>query len=95
MSPDPRGDGVPRATVKLSALPGKKPVEEDWTGANEASDEKIAVRKLDRRARENGYEIRHSDRGYALIDAGHKPVDGRADLSLKDLSSLLKKTLKR
>ena len=94
MSPDHRNDGVPRATVRLSTLPGKKPVEETWVGANEARDEKLLVRSLERRASDGGYELRHSDHGYALIDPARQPVDGRRDLTLNAAASLLKKALK-
>jgi hypothetical protein len=97
VSPNPadnRNDGVPRATVRLATLPGKKPIEEQWAGANQAKDEKLRVRKLERRARDGGYELRHSDRGWALMDAARKPVDDRRGLSLKDVASLLDEALK-
>jgi hypothetical protein len=80
--------------VRLSTLPGRAPVEEQWAGANEASDEKLTVRRLQRRARDNGYEVRHSDHGYALIDTTRKPVDGRLDLSLRGVTTLLNAALK-
>lgn len=92
MSCDIRVDGVP---LRLGALPGLAAPSETWAGANRAKDEKLRVRRLQRRARDGGYELRHSDHGYALLDAGHKPVDGRRDLSLKDLASLLSEALKR
>ena len=91
MSPDNRVDGVP---VRTGKLPGAARPAETWVGANQAKDEKLRVRKLERRARDGGYELRHSDYGYALIDPARKPVDGRRDLSLKDLSSLLDVALK-
>ena len=94
MSPDNRSDGVPRVTVRLSTLPGRAPAEEDWAGANEARDETLSVRKLERRARDNGYELRHSDYGYALVDAARKPVGDRRDLSLKAVTALLNEALK-
>ena len=93
-NPDHRTDGVPRATVRLSTLPGQVPVAEKWAGANQAKDEKLRVRKLERRARDGGYELRHSDRGWALIDATRKPVDDRRGMSLKDVASLLDAALK-
>ena len=70
-------------------------MEENFAGANQAKDEKLRVRRLERRARDGGFELRHSDRGYSLIDAAHKPVDGRRDLSLTELASLLREALKR
>jgi hypothetical protein len=85
---------VPRATVRLSTLPGRTPVAEEWAGANQAKDEKLRVRKLQRRARDGGYELRHSDRGWVLIDGARKAVDDRRGLSLKDVTSLLDQALK-
>ena len=92
MSSDKRVDGVP---LRLGKLPGSAPVEENLAGANEAKDVKLRVRRLQRRARDGGFELRHSDYGYALIDAAHRPVDGRRDLSLKEFASLLDEALKR
>jgi hypothetical protein len=80
--------------VRVGKLPGTAPPVETWVGANQASDEKIRVRKLERRARDGGYEIRHSDYGYTLIDTARQPVDGRSDLSLRELTSLLNAALK-
>ena len=91
MSADKRVDGVP---VRVGKVPGSAPPVETWAGANQASDEKIRVRKLERRARDSGYEIRHSDSGYALIDPARQPVDGRRDLTLRDVASLLNEALK-
>ena len=91
MSGDKRVDGVP---VRVGKVPGSPRPVETWVGANQASDEKIRVRKLERRARDNGYEIRHADSGYALIDPARQAVDGRRDLNLRDVSSLLNEALK-
>jgi len=88
---DSRSDGVP---LRRGKLPGSAPPAENMAGANQARDEKLRVRRLERRARDEGYEIRHSDYGYALIDAARKPVDGRRDLNLKDVASLLDQALK-
>jgi hypothetical protein len=88
---DSRSDGVP---LRRGKLPGTPPPEENLAGANEARDEKLRVRKLQRRARDEGYEIRHSDYGYALINAARQPVDGRRDLNLRDVASLLNEALK-
>lgn len=93
MSPDHR-DGVPRATLRLAALPGTTSPKETWPGANQAKDEKLRLRSLQRRAREGGYELRHSDYGYALVDAGRKSVDGRHDMSLREIASFLDGTRK-
>ena len=91
VSSDSRSDGVP---LRLGKLPGSPAPRETWVGANQAKDEKLRLRRLERRARDGGYELRHSDSGYALIDASRQPVDGRRDLSLKDLASLLDEALK-
>jgi hypothetical protein len=80
--------------VRRGKLPGSAPPAETWAGANQARDEKLRVRKLERRARDGGYEIRHSDYGYALIDPARNSVDGRRDLNLRDVTSLLNEALK-
>lgn len=67
--------------------------EEQWAGANQAKAEKLRVKGLQRRAGEGGLELRHSDHGYALIDTARQHVDGRNDLSLNELESLLDRTL--
>lgn len=64
-------------------------VEERWAGANEAKDEKLRLRGIQRRAGDRGFELRHSDHGYTLIGAERKPLNGRNDLSLKEVESLL------
>ena len=91
MSGDKRMDGVP---MRVGKVPGTAPRAENLEGANQARDEKLHVRRLERRARDGGFELRHSDYGYALIDAARQPVDGRRDLSLKELGSLLDQALK-
>jgi len=96
VSPERRSDGgLPRVTGKVAALSGTVPAEEKWPGANEAKAETLRVRSLQRRAGVRGLELRHSDYGYALIDAARKPVDGRNDLSLSELESLLDSALER
>ena len=37
-------------------------------------------------------EVRHSDYGYTLIGANRKSVNGRNDMSLKEIESWLKTT---
>lgn len=93
MSPPRRSDdGVPHATRDLSRGAAR---EEQWAGANQEKDEKLRLRSVQRRAGEGGFELRHSDYGYALIDAGRKPVNARNDLSLKEVESLLAEALGR
>jgi hypothetical protein len=91
VSPPRRSEGgVPGMTRKLATLPGIQAVEESWAGANQAKDEKLRVRSLQRRAGAQGFELRHSDYGYALIGTEGKPVGGgRIDLTLKEIESLL------
>lgn len=86
MSPQRRADdGVPFFTAKLA----QPPVQERWVGANEAKDEKLRLRGVRRRAGARGFELRHSDHGYALIGVERKALNGRNDLSLKEVESLL------
>ena len=89
MSPE----GGPGVTRKVVALPPRRV--ETWAGANEAKDEKLRERRLKRRADSEGFQLRHSDRGWALIDPKRKPVGGRNDHSLKELEKLLTEALKQ
>ncbi|HJQ73479.1 MAG TPA: hypothetical protein VJ814_01240 [Gaiellaceae bacterium] len=94
MSPEHRHDGgLPRGTRQLSALPGNAPAAERWAGANEAKAEKLRLRALQRRAGGRGYQLRHSEYGYALIDSARKPVDDRNDLSLDEVESWIERPL--
>ena len=90
MSPE-GGPGVARKVVSLSPH-GRV---ETWAGANEAKEEKLRERRLRRRAGSGGFQRRHSDRGWALIDPERKPVGGRNDHSLKELEKLLTEALKQ
>ena len=74
----------------MGALPGGGPAEETWAGANRARDETLRLRKVRRSAGADGLEIRHSDYGYALIGTDRKSVNGRNDMSLKEIESWLK-----
>lgn len=95
MSPERRNDGGgPGVARRVVALPARASVE-TWVGANQAKDEKLRVRSLHRRAAERGYQLRHSDYGYALMDADRKLVGVRNDLSLKEIESLLTGALKQ
>jgi hypothetical protein len=88
MSPESRTDGgVP---FRVGAIPGGARSEETWAGANEAKDETLRLRSVRRRATAEGLEIRHSDYGYALVGTDRKFVDGRNDLSLKEIEKWLK-----
>jgi hypothetical protein len=60
--------GVPRIRRALPRQLGGTRPEEEWSGANKAKTDKLRHRSLERRARAQGIELRHSDNGYALID---------------------------
>ena len=64
-------------------------MEEVWSGADEAKVEKLRRNHLQRRARTRGFQLRHSDYGYALIDTARHRVDDRSDLSLDEVESRL------
>ena len=87
MSPERQSSegGIPHTRRELSALPGTTPREETWTGANEAKAEKLRVRSLKRRAGSQGFQLRHSAYGYALVDSAHKPIEDRNDLTLAEV----------
>lgn len=79
-------EGVPRATRKRA---GGARVEEQWAGANEAKTEKLRLRSVQRQAGARGFQLRHSDYGYGLVDTERKSVNGRNDMTLKEVESLL------
>ena len=88
MSSGNRNDGgVP---VRVGAIPGGARREERHDDANGARDETLRLRSVRRNAGAEGIEIRHSDYGYALIGADRKSVNGRNDMSLKEIESWLK-----
>jgi hypothetical protein len=87
-------EGGPGVARKVVSLPARAHVE-TWAGANEARDETLRVRRLTRSAASGGFQLRHSDRGWALIDPERKPVGGRIDNSLKELEKLLTEALKQ
>jgi hypothetical protein len=85
------GPGVARKVVSLSSH-GRV---ETWAGANEAKDEKLRERRLKRRGDSGGFQLRHSDRGWALIGPERKPVGGRLNNSLDELELLLTQALEQ
>jgi hypothetical protein len=95
VSPERHDGGVPRSTRKLSASSSGPSAEESWPGANQEKAEKLRLRGLKRRAGAQGLEVRHSDYGYALFDTTRKLVDGRNDMSLSEIDSWLKRSLKQ
>jgi hypothetical protein len=92
VSTGPREDGgVPRIRRALPRVLGGARPEEEWSGANQAKDDKLRHRSLQRRARAQGIELRHSDNGYALIDSGRKRIEERDDMSLDEIEKWLAK----
>ena len=90
MSPEQRSEGgIPHTRRSVSLPPGAISREESWPGANEQKTEKLLVRSLKRQAGAQGLQLRHSDRGYALVDTAHKRVQDRSDLTLREVKSLL------
>lgn len=90
MSPPARGEGgIPRGRRGVAAPPGAAATEETWQGANEAKVEKLRGRSLRRQAAAQGFEIRHSAYGYALIDTARKPVDDRNNMTLDEIEQRL------
>jgi len=82
-------DGIPHSRQVVVVPPGGRSSEEDWRGANNAKAGKLKRKSLERRARARGVELRHSDSGYALIDAARNPVDDRHDMTLDEVESWL------
>ena len=95
MSPERHDGGVPRGTRKVSMSAGGASAEESWPGANQEKVEKLRLRGLKRRAGAQGLELRHSDRGYALFDTTRKLVGDRNNLTLSEIDSCLKRSLKQ
>ena len=92
MSAPRNEDGVPHRRERLVVPPGEARRVENWPGANEAKKEKLRRNNLQRRARALGFELRHSEYGYALLDPAHKRVDDRSDLTLTEVESCLKRS---
>ena len=88
----PQEGGIPRRRERLRPPPGEASRDETWPGANEAKHEKLRRNDLQRRARAQGLQLRHSEYGYALLDAAHKRVDDRGDLTLEEVESCLART---
>jgi len=85
----PQDGGIPRRRERLSVPAGEASRYESWTGANDAKREKLLRNNLQRRARAQGLELRHSAHGYALLDLAHKRIDDRNDLTLEEVESCL------
>jgi hypothetical protein len=86
----PRNEGgIPHRREQLTGPPGETSREETWAGANEAKNEKLQRHSLERRARAQGLELRHSEYGYALLDPARNRIDDRNDLTLEEVESCL------
>jgi hypothetical protein len=89
VNPQQPYDGIPHVRRAVAAPLGGARPEENWTGANAEKDAKLRVRSLQRRARSQGIQIRHSASGYALFDAARKPVNDRNDLTVDEVEAWL------
>ena len=67
----------------------------DVRGRRNAKQPEHQNARLKRSADSVGFQLRHSDYGWALMDADRKPVGGRNDHSLKELEKLLAEALKQ
>lgn len=85
----PHEGGIPRRRERLSLPPGEASRDESWAGANEAKHEKLLRNTLQRRARAQGLELRHSEYGYSLLDPARKRIDDRSDMTLAEVESCL------
>jgi hypothetical protein len=86
---NPQEGGIPRRRERLNVPPGAAARDESWAGANDDKDEKLLRNDLQRRARAQGLELRHSEYGYALLDPARNRIDDRSDLTLKEVESCL------
>jgi hypothetical protein len=84
----PQDGGVPRRRERLGVPTGGSR-DERWPGANEAKQQKLLRNNLQRLARAQGLELRHSEYGYALLDVAHKRIDDRNDMTLEEVESCL------
>jgi hypothetical protein len=85
----PQEGGIPRRRERLSVPVGEASRHESWAGANEAKQQKLRRNKLQRIARAQGLELRHSAYGYALLDSARKQIDERNDMTLEEVESCL------
>jgi hypothetical protein len=85
----PQDGAIPRRRERLSVPAGEASRNESWLGANEAKQDKLRRNSLQRLARAQGLELRHSAYGYALLDLAHKRIDDRSDMTLEEVESCL------
>lgn len=93
MTPEHRDGGVPRATRKVSV--SSTPAGESWVGANEEKAVRLRLKGLKRRAGAQGLELRHSAYGYALFHTTRSLVGDRNDMSLSEIDTWLKRSVKK
>ena len=64
----------------------------DVAEANATRNARLQHTELRRRARQLGFELRHSDYGYSLIGSDRQRVGGRNDLTLDEVAKHLDAT---
>lgn len=69
--------------------------EEEWHGANEAKTDRLRHKSLQRRARSQGLELRHSSYGYSLVERTGKGNGERNDMTLDEVESRLDGTVEQ
>jgi hypothetical protein len=91
MSTRPGYDGGrPRSNRRAVALPPlDSQTRQEGQQASDAMVRKLRRNHLKRRARQTGLELRHSTYGYSLIDAARNRIEGRNDLTLDEVESIL------
>jgi hypothetical protein len=85
----PQDGGIPRRRERVAVPTGETSRDERWAGANEAKQQTLRRNNLQRLARAQGFELRHSEYGYALLDRERKRIDDRNDLTLEEVESCL------
>jgi hypothetical protein len=64
----------------------------DASTANEERADKLRRNSLERLARKQGLQLRHSHYGYSLIDRLRNQVDGRNNLTLDDVEQYVERS---
>ena len=78
-----------RSVRRNRSGPGRADDAFDAAAANVDKEHKLRRDALRRRARAHALELRHSDHGYALVDAARKRLEERNDLTLDEVATHL------